>query len=392
MRRWASVATFFGDGLLAGGEEPDVWGSGLRSGSVKVGGSISSLVVSSDGAAWLGADARGLARIGDGDAEDLLWIRARPGLSVVALSIASDQDAVFASWSDGTVEERGLDGSLLATHAVGLEGLVHRVAGGFVGHYLARDRGRVVAPDGTATFDLPSEIYDLELIPDGVLVAAEASGIQEISRTDSGWTIRQLRRCVADAVARGRDGSVWIADEVAGLVRMPPSGVEQVHPTWSHAETVTAAVNDRWAVTTTFFASDLLAVDLEGGPPVRAVLPGRPTGLVLAGDRAIVSMPWLGLAVVPLDRGDWPESELVEFPWPYSMAWPVKRLCSASRERVLVMMGEAGVGVVSVPAGGPPELQRIIETPGRAIDCASGPDGSWMIADHAALLRLTLTD
>lgn len=95
---------------------------------------------------------------------------------------------------------------------------------------------------------------------------------------------------------------------------------------------------------------------------------------------------------MPLDRGDWPEADLLELPWPGQMLEEFTRLCAAGPERVLVMMGEAGIGVVATPNGTKPTLERIIETPGRAIDCAPGPEGSWWIADHAALLQLTLAD
>jgi hypothetical protein len=392
VRRWPIHAEFFGAGLLAGGSEPQAWGSGLRAGEVELGLPLSGLAVAADGSAWLAVGTRGVARIGDADQEEAGWIRSRPGHAARFVATSPVGDELFVSWSDGVVEQLALDGALVEAHVVGREGLVHRVAGEFVAHYLARDRGRVVRRDGGASFDLPSEIYDLEVDGEGVLIAAEASGVARIRRAGSEWALEDLRRCVADAVVRGPGGSIWIADEVEGLVRVRPDGSVDRFPAWSGAEAVTVAVDERRAVTTTFFASDLLAVDLAGGPSVRAIVPGRPTGLVLAGDRAVVSMPYFGLAVVPLDAGDWPEAELLELPWPNRMGQAFTRMCAASPERVLVMMGEAGVAVVRVAAGEPPSLERIVETPGRAIDCAAGADGAWLIADHAALLELTLAE
>ncbi len=385
--RWVTRAVFFGSGVLTGGASPELWGTGLPALDLPL--PAGDLVVTRDGAAWVAVGARGLARLGDGDVVEPAWVRARAPTEARALATDPEGERLFVSWSDGLVEELSLDGEPVGQHVAGREGIVRAVAPGFVGLYLGRDRGRVLPPGGAPVFEIPAEIYDIEAVPGGALLAAEASGVARIARAGETWEIEEVRRSVADAVARGADGRIWIADEIEGLVELDPAGGERVHRVWSGAEPVTAAVNERWAVTTTFFASDLLAVDLAGGPPVRAALPGRATGLALDGDRAFVSMPFYGLAAVPLDRGDWPEIELLELPWPDGLRTAVVRACGGSGQ-VLVMLGRRGVAVVDTPADGPPALNRVVETPGEALDCAEGPDGSWLIADSAALIELTL--
>ena len=389
-RRWARTVAVAGGGFIAGSSSPTLWGPGLGDDRT-LGRSPSGLASDGGGGLWIAAGADGLLRLSPGgDQPDV--VRQRPERRALAVSPARGGDEVWVSWSDGLIERTGSGGDVTGSHPAGEEGRITLADDGFRVHRLGRDRSRIVVPGGERSFDIGADVYDLEAGPDQALIAAQAEGTLVLRSEHGRWAIQPLRRGYAAGVTRTPDdGSIWIADEVEGLIHLDPRGSEAVHPTWGGAAVIAVdASRDRVAVVDVF-TSDLLAVPRDGGAPVRAIVSGQARDVVLLGDRAVVGLARFGLGVVALDEGDWPEAQLIRLPQPSGATLHGSRLCPRPGG-VLVVLEENGVAVVDVPESGPPRLVRIIETPGKAVHCSPGEEeGVFVISDSVALLELEIS-
>ncbi len=368
-----------GAGLLVGGDAgPD---------GVQLPAPATGLVELADGTTLVAAGASGLLARPAGPGREPGLLRQRTA-AAVALGADADRVRAWVTWSDGLVEQ--LDGSeVVASWTLPTPARVTRVGGGLVGR---------VEHDGAAALVHVRQGWRLPTSR-RVRALAGAPGQSTVALGPGGglrvwWQAgRPAREAavwagVSGALLDDGAGGLWVADEGVGLVHVNAEGQRQ---TWSFRSGFGAGslvADHRWVAAGAVMGGEILALPADGGAPVRLLAGADPADLELIGDHLVAGLVGGGVEVFDLAAGSWSPSERLPLPWPVRLLDDAGRLCPAPGG-VLQALGERGLAVLDLEPGAAPGFRHVLDTPGRALDCApSDRPGRYLVADDAGLLEV----
>lgn len=355
---------------------------------------IRDLLIDGHGQLWAALGQSGLF-LADADGfEAARLIRTRDGEWATAIAPNPNGDTVFVSWRDGVVEELSSDGTVVSAWNVGSYFRIERVSPQLAALHSHQDEGRLWDFELDAELDISDRVSQLYWDGNRTLVAATSDGAYAVERSGDHLIVQRLWADEITGIGAVSDDVIWISSQPVGIGRLSSNLELETWAGYPGPDDRYLGLSEQWVATATWFGADLLAVPTANPSEqsfVRAMLPAPGMGVVVRDNVAVVGLRRWGIASVPLDQGNWPS--VSELRLPVGRLWgkdSANRLC-ATPEGVMVNLTNAGVAVVTVDQTGQLTLRRLIDTPGRAVDCTmTDQPNTYLIADTTALLEIVL--
>lgn len=343
---------------------------------------------------WAACGESGLFRSTAGAFEASRLVRSRDGEWAVALSENPLGYTVFVSWRDGIVEELDTHGNLVATWNVGSFFRVERTSPHVAALHSHEETARLWDIETHTEVDIAGRVCQLWWDGNRTLVAASADGAYAVERRDNELVLERLLVDEVTGIASDSSGVIWLSSQPIGIGRLSPTLQLSTWIGRPGPDDRYIGVSDEWVATVTWFGAELSALPTANPADntiIRAMLPGVGMGVVVRNDFAVVGLRRWGVTSVPLDQGSWPD--VIALRLPIGRLWgrgDSNRLC-ATPNGVMVTLEEAGIALVDVDEVGQLTLDRLIDTPGRAVDCTmTDQPNTYLIADTTALLEVVL--